>query len=148
MGKAGRLLTLMLLLSACAQEEAVAPVIPAEIGWTALAAMDPESGSRPASLREQLSKPVRIHGYAVPLDAFEQGVTSFILVPDRMYCVHVPPPPPNQLVLVELKKPLDWRVLESGLWLTGSLIVDEEKSEFGGFMYKMKELNGLERADW
>ncbi len=139
---------LVVVLSACARDEAEVPVIAPEIGWTALSKLDVESGARPQSLRRTLTKPVRIHGYVLPLEANEGGVTSFLLVPDRSYCVHVPPPPPNQLVLVHLERPLHWRWVESGIWLTGALDVVQEKSEFGGFMYKMQKLTSLERADW
>jgi hypothetical protein len=45
-------------------------------------------------------KIVRLPGYVVPLDFDGTAVTSFILVPFVGACVHVPPPPANQLVLV------------------------------------------------
>ena len=43
---------------------------------------------------------VRIPGFIVPIDYSGIGVTAFILVPFVGACVHVPPPPANQLVFV------------------------------------------------
>jgi hypothetical protein len=46
---------------------------------------------------------VRIPGYIVPLEADDQGrLTEFFLVPFLGACIHVPPPPPNQIVYVKL----------------------------------------------
>ncbi len=144
-----RMLSLIFVfLVGCVNEDLEAPTVESEIGWTVLSELDVESGAKPASLTQTLAHPIRIHGYAMPLEAGEAGVTSFLLVPDSSYCVHVPPPPPNQLILVEVERPLHWRSLESGLWLTGTIEVVEQESEFGRFMYKMKQLGSLERAEW
>ena len=40
-------------------------------------------------------------GYPVPLETNEQGrFVEFFLVPYPGACIHVPPPPPNQIILV------------------------------------------------
>ena len=45
---------------------------------------------------------VRIPGYIVPLEFNDdQAVTQFFLVPFFGACIHVPPPPPNQIILVD-----------------------------------------------
>ena len=44
---------------------------------------------------------IRLAGYPVPLESDEQGrFVEFFLVPYPGACIHVPPPPPNQIVLV------------------------------------------------
>jgi hypothetical protein len=50
---------------------------------------------------------VRLPGFIVPIDYSGTGVTAFILVPFVGACVHVPPPPANQLVFVTTEKPYD-----------------------------------------
>jgi hypothetical protein len=45
-------------------------------------------------------KTVKIPGYIVPLDHIGFGVVEFMLVPFIGACIHVPPPPPNQLIYV------------------------------------------------
>ncbi|NNL17888.1 MAG: DUF3299 domain-containing protein [Boseongicola sp.] len=52
-------------------------------------------------------KIVRLPGFVVPLDFSGQGVSAFILVPFVGACVHVPPPPANQLVLVTVSEPFE-----------------------------------------
>lgn len=48
---------------------------------------------------------VRLPGFIVPIDYDGAGVTAFILVPYVGACVHVPPPPANQLVFVTTETP-------------------------------------------
>jgi len=48
---------------------------------------------------------VRLPGFIVPIDYEGTGVTAFILVPYVGACVHVPPPPANQLVFVTTETP-------------------------------------------
>ena len=48
---------------------------------------------------------VRLAGFDVPIDYEGTGVTAFILVPFVGACVHVPPPPANQLVFVTTETP-------------------------------------------
>jgi hypothetical protein len=50
---------------------------------------------------------VRLPGYIVPIDYSGTGVTAFILVPFVGACVHVPPPPANQLVFVTTEEPYE-----------------------------------------
>lgn len=50
---------------------------------------------------------VRLPGYIVPIDYSGTGVTAFILVPFVGACVHVPPPPANQLVFVTTQTPYE-----------------------------------------
>lgn len=50
---------------------------------------------------------VRLPGFIVPIDYSGTGVTAFILVPYVGACVHVPPPPANQLVFVTSETPYE-----------------------------------------
>lgn len=137
-----------LLLSAAPKDNAAIRAKAPKITWETLSELNYESGKMSAPLKKTLKKPVKIHGYTMPLEANGDGVSSFILVSDPMFCAHVPPPPPNQLILVELGKPLPWRVFEQSVWLTGTLKVVDQKSEYGGFMYQLKNLVGLEKGGW
>ena len=47
---------------------------------------------------------IRLPGYIVPLEVNEEGrTTEFLLVPYFGACIHVPPPPSNQIVHVTSK---------------------------------------------
>jgi len=43
---------------------------------------------------------VRLPGFVIPLDTEGEQVSQFLLVPFYGACIHVPPPPANQTVLV------------------------------------------------
>lgn len=63
---------------------------------------------------------VKLSGYIVPLDFEGTGVTTFILVPYVGACIHVPPPPANQLVLVNVNKPYKSTGLFGAVSATGT----------------------------
>lgn len=49
---------------------------------------------------------VRIPGYVVPIEGKGRAVTEFLLVPYFGACIHVPPPPANQIIHVISAKPI------------------------------------------
>jgi hypothetical protein len=59
---------------------------------------DPEQETELVTAHE--GKRVRLAGYLLPIDFDGVGVREFLLVPYVGACIHVPPPPPNQIVLV------------------------------------------------
>ena len=64
---------------------------------------------------------VRIPGYFLPLELSDTKVTEFLLVPSIGACIHVPPPPPNQIVHVRTlqKKGYSSKSLYEPVWVTG-----------------------------
>ncbi len=68
---------------------------------------------------EYNGKIIRIPGYMVPIDFDATGVTTFILAPFVGACIHVPPPPANQLILVTAKEPYDFKGLFDPVYVTG-----------------------------
>lgn len=66
-------------------------------------------------------KDVRIAGYLLPLEFSETGDTDFLLVPYVGACVHVPPPPPNQIVFVRLAEKFIAKDLFTPVWVQGPL---------------------------
>ena len=64
---------------------------------------------------------VRLPGYVVPLDEARGGVKEFLLVPYFGACIHVPPPPANQIIHVISAKPIkNLRVMDS-VWVAGEM---------------------------
>jgi hypothetical protein len=57
-----------------------------------------------AANTELNGKSIRMPGYLLPLEFKDKGVTEFLLVPWVGACIHMPPPPPNQIVHVVLDK--------------------------------------------
>lgn len=64
----------------------------------------PQSSGVRTDLNGQI---VRLPGFIVPIDYSGTGVIAFILVPFVGACVHVPPPPANQLVFVTTQEPYE-----------------------------------------
>ena len=66
---------------------------------------------------------VHIGGYIVPLDFDATRVKEFLLVPFVGACIHVPPPPANQIVYVKIEKGFDVQGTFDPVWVTGTLKV-------------------------
>ncbi len=66
---------------------------------------------------------VKIPGFVVPLVVNDNGMVSeFFLVPYFGACIHVPPPPPNQIVYVKLTGGgVRLKSAEDAYWVTGTL---------------------------
>lgn len=64
---------------------------------------------------------VRIGGYVVPLDFEATRIKEFLLVPYVGACVHVPPPPANQIVYVTLTDPIEIKGAFDPVAVTGRL---------------------------
>lgn len=81
---------------------------------------------------------VEMGGYPVPLETDERGrYISFFLVPWPGACIHVPPPPPNQIILVDYPAGLVIDDIYQPLWLTGLLQVDQTSNELADASYRM-----------
>lgn len=82
---------------------------------------------------------VRLPGFGVPLDGDNEYVREFLLVPYFGACIHSPPPPRNQIVLVKMKGrgvPLD--VAFDAMWLEGTLKVSSQDTEYGTAGYVLE----------
>lgn len=64
---------------------------------------------------------VRLPGFIIPLEVSSKGVTEFMLVPYVGACIHVPPPPPNQLILATTEKPWPDDQLWDPVWAVGTM---------------------------
>jgi hypothetical protein len=65
---------------------------------------------------------VKIPGFISPIALSNEGeVSEFFLVPYFGACIHVPPPPPNQIVYVKLTKPVALENMYDAYWITGTL---------------------------
>lgn len=81
---------------------------------------------------------VRIPGFVVPLGTDLDHVKEFLLVPYFGACIHVPPPPANQMIHVYPKKPLKNAQIMGAVWVSGTLETALTNTPFGGIGYSMK----------
>ena len=66
---------------------------------------------------------VQLPGYVLPLELGKKGVREFLLVPYIGACIHVPPPPTNQIVFVRSAQPFEVRDLYMPVTVTGRMSV-------------------------
>lgn len=94
---------------------------PAEEGrW--MSGRAPVKNSTPAPVVAELDgKRVKIGGYVVPLDFDATQVKEFLLVPFVGACIHVPPPPANQIIYVKSAKGFDIKGTFDPVYVTGKL---------------------------
>lgn len=64
---------------------------------------------------------VRIPGFVVPIEEGGRAVTEFLLVPYFGACIHVPPPPANQIIHVVSAKPIPRLRVMDAVWVAGEL---------------------------
>jgi hypothetical protein len=69
-------------------------------------------------------KRVSIAGYLLPLDFDPGGSSEFLLVPYIGACIHVPPPPPNQVLYVRTAKPHRMPELFEAVQVSGEMRVE------------------------
>lgn len=67
---------------------------------------------------------IRMPGYALPLEFSGGEMKEFLLVPFIGACIHVPPPPPNQVVFVKLNEGFTAKDLYTPVWITGRMTIN------------------------
>jgi len=93
-------------------------------------------------LMEELDgETVSLEGYLVPLDFEATEAKAFVLVPYMGACIHVPPPPPNQVVFIEFEDGIPMEALEKNIWtpfrVTGPLRAVPTRTELADVGYQM-----------
>jgi hypothetical protein len=82
---------------------------------------------------------IRLPGYIVPLEVNEEGrTTEFLLVPYFGACIHVPPPPSNQIVHVKSEVGVKVDELYQPYWIEGAMQVKASTSELADAGYQME----------
>ncbi|TBU92766.1 DUF3299 domain-containing protein [Phytopseudomonas dryadis] len=83
-------------------------------------------------------KQIRLGGYPVPLETDNAGrSTLFFLVPYPGACIHVPPPPPNQLVLVRYPQGIALPDIYEPLWVSGTLKIEPVSNDLADAAYAL-----------
>jgi hypothetical protein len=86
---------------------------------------------------------IRIPGFVVPLEFDdEQVISQFFLVPYFGACLHMPPPPPNQIILVDAPDGVQMSALYEPFWLEGEVTTTVTENDMAKSAYSM-ELHSL-----
>lgn len=74
---------------------------------------------------------IRLAGFIAPLEYTDDSITKFLLVPYFGACIHVPPPPINQTVLVTLSdgQGINFVDAYSPFWVMGQLTAEKATTD-------------------
>ncbi|USD28189.1 DUF3299 domain-containing protein [Pseudoalteromonas sp. SCSIO 43201] len=81
---------------------------------------------------------VSLPGFVVPLEGDSEVITEFLLVPYFGACIHVPPPPPNQIVHVKIKNGVPIESLYDAITVSGVIKVSTWKGDIAQTGYMME----------
>lgn len=159
-------LVAILLLAICGHASAAAPPKPILLSWAELlpegelerleamqsmldSAVQPHSfgGVEGAGVQvgtfntvsELDGKLVRIPGFVLPFEYSKSGkISEFLLVPYFGACIHVPPPPPNQMVYVKAPGPVDVGNVWAAVYVVGVLRAKPHRHEIADAAYSLE----------
>ena len=139
----------------------VVPTAPREVDWDELLPKDARArflGGPPPPVHDTLGEgglaaqqvmdfsvnkdldgaDIKIPGFIVPLDIGKDGLVSeFFLVPYFGACIHVPPPPPNQIVYVRMNKGIALESIYEAYWITGRMKLQNKTTRLGAAAYHL-----------
>ncbi len=81
---------------------------------------------------------VRIPGFLVPLEKAGERISEFLLVPYFGACIHVPPPPANQIIHVVADPPASKVRAMDAVWVNGVLQASSSNTSMGDASYRMR----------
>ncbi len=109
-----------------------------EVDWKLLGDLDYVTGAVSPTLKKYDGEFVKVPGFMVPLEDNQKKVTQFLLVPTPQACIHVPPPPPNQMLLVDIKEGTE--VSYGPIWVHGTLKIKTQRTMYGDVSFAFDAL--------
>lgn len=92
-------------------------------------------------------KRIKIPGYVVPLEFDGQTeLTEFLLVPYYGACIHTPPPPANQVILVHSERSLVMENPYDPIWVIGTLKTETVVNDMAEAGYTL-EIDSIQPYD-
>ena len=84
------------------------------------------------------NRKIRLPGFIVPLDFDDhQVITSFLLVPFFGACIHLPPPPPNQIIFATYEPGLSLDDLSDAFFVEGTIFTELKEGDIATSAYSM-----------
>lgn len=106
------------------------------------------TGDMADDLKALDKKMVRVPGFIVPLEDSATEATEFLLVPYQGACIHVPPPPPNQIVHVTMAKGKKVKfTMWDPYWIEGRLLIETVESPYGEVSFSLQGMNQEDYLD-
>lgn len=83
-------------------------------------------------------KQIKIAGFVIPLESEDQKITELLLVPYFGACLHVPPPPENQIIYVKFAQGIALQELWDVVYVHGKLQAENSSHEMAEAGYVMQ----------
>ena len=83
------------------------------------------------------NKKIKIAGFAVPLEMDNKNVREFLFAPYFGACIHVPPPPLNQMIYVKTSQGFPIEALNDVVYLIGVLKTNSVNLDMFEIGYQM-----------
>jgi hypothetical protein len=111
---------------------------PIKLDFGRLRGLNYRTGRITADVKALDGAMVRIAGYIVPLEDGMEQATEFLLVPTNGACIHMPPPPPNQIVHVKMGAGKKAKIFfGKAVWVEGKMSLSTVKSPYGDVAFAM-----------
>lgn len=107
-----------------------------ELRWETLGLYDYEKSIAPEELKKLDGQFIKIPGFMVPLEDNQKKITEFLLVPNPQACIHVPPPPPNQMLLAQSPSGVD--VAYGPIWVHAIFRIKSMKHQYGEASFELE----------
>ena len=102
-----------------------------KIDWALLRRLDLKTGEADGELRKIDGRVVEMPGFMVPLEDDSKQVSEFLLVPSPQACIHVPPPPANQMIHVKMAPGIKTAMAFGPIWLVGKMQIRDYAGPYG-----------------
>lgn len=102
-----------------------------KLRWDTLQGLNYQTGKADDALKKVLKRTVKIPGFVVPLDLNMENAKEFLLVPTYGACIHTPPPPANQMILVKMKEGQAPKRENGPVWVVGPLDLFKTTTPWG-----------------
>ncbi len=118
-----------------------------EMSWEVLKTLEVDAKTKKNKMSKELEKAVgkeiTLKGFMMPLEYDAKEISEFLLMPYVPSCLHIPPPPANQLILVKMKKGTKVKPSFLPVELKGKLKIEENKELESSYLVEgisMKEM--------
>lgn len=118
-----------------------------ELSWETLKTLEVDVKTKKNNMSKELSsnigKEISLKGFMMPLEYDAKEISEFLLMPYVPSCLHIPPPPANQLVLVKMRKGSKVKPTFMPVEMKGKIKVDNNKELESSYLMEgisMKEL--------
>jgi hypothetical protein len=108
-----------------------------EIDWRLLRGLDLNSSQKPPELAAIDGQFIKVPGFIVPLDDDASSYSEFLLVPSPQACIHVPPPPANQMIMVRMRGGKAPQRSWGPVWILGRIHISSNESQYGKISYML-----------